>query len=294
MGSDGRRGQARATIVAGLVVLAAVVTWLASGTLPERAVTAPPVSLRLEPASTAASPLATLEAGATLPDPVPDPLPAPAARAVSALAPEEEHPVAGKVVRAADRSPLTLVAVVAYGGPDSDGRESVLGGTWVSANGDFRFEPPATTSATKSLRLTWYETSWESITDAHYRSTTGRSVFRIVTLPDEPGLRDELVLELDTGWTLEGSVVDEAGHPVRGARVAWSPDHAAYADKAGRFRMTDIPRVAEPIRMLVTSHRFVTLTQPVSAPDATAPDGPWTAEARFVLSAKPASRRAER
>jgi len=236
------------------------------------------------------------------PSPVPERLAAaePPAESIPTVVPNEvpedigPPDLAGIVVRRADSTPLPYV-IVTLGGADGQ-----IAGATALTDVDGRFELRFGAAEPNSLMARWFRgaevehtTSIEygadgkptgpPVTETSLKVTSGDVAVSsdLALAPRDLG-RDDLLIEIDTGWNLTGYVGDDAANPVEGALVVAGPSDGPHARAGadGRFVIRDLLRTDEPQRVTASSNGYVAHELQVESP----PEHTWEQDVTFSLS----------
>jgi hypothetical protein len=168
--------------------------------------------------------------------------------------------------------------------------------TTVPRPGDFAASPPpaSLTDADGRFTLRGVETGVRLLVRAE------QDGFLPATLEVEPGLSDPILLKLEPGEALRGTVADEEGKAVEGARIALltgtgnrlRPLAASISDRLGAFSFAAAP--AGSLRVVVQASGYLAWSQPLSIePGSPAPRVEVTLSRGAVLSGRVVSERGE-
>jgi hypothetical protein len=256
----------RALLLLPIAAAAGLAWWLASDT-PQAGQPAG------ELGSQHAAPAQPAGFAAEAPPPRPEAAPAPAEALAPAVEPQPQRvrpPTAcsGIVVRKADGTLLDNVVVQAIG---ADGEPM---GRRPTAQGRFELGPDILTRPASYLTFTWRDPRSEA---------RGKSPARQVSIRIDPARlntpADQIKVELDTGWIIRGTVVDDENQAITAARVTERDIEVASSRLDGTFIVRDLDPNASPVRLVVGGNGWTTSTADVAAP---AP-GSWVATVQVVL-----------
>lgn len=181
--------------------------------------------------------------------------------------------LAGKVLRAADDSPLDGAVVEVLGAPGADGRPAVLCRTNTVPDGGFAITAPDLDAT--ALRI-WFPVDYEPAEpppEGHPGFHVGDCVVQTVPLTSGDERRLDLTVRIDTGWILSGTVTDTTGKALTGGTVnIIEPREYSTIDGQGRYLIRDLPPDGKPLSVTAsgTRVRSATLEAPPPPPGARA------------------------
>jgi hypothetical protein len=202
--------------------------------------------------------------------------------------------LAGLVVRRAPGPPRPAGVVKALGA-DGD-----IDAATTFSDVDGRFELRFKDIEPHSLMTSWYRDVEVSHTSSVEYGSDGKptgppeteTTLKITAgdMPVRTGLalaprdlgRDDLLIEVDTGWNLTGYVGDDAANPVQDALVVVGPSDGprARTGSDGRFILRDMPRSEEPTRVTASHDGYVAHELRIDSP----PEHDWTQDVTFSLA----------
>src|SRR5262245_30290149 len=247
----------RVALVAGLIVVVALVVWML-GDKAGRRPSGPAVDGSGTVQHHASAELIATE----------DPVHAPRLESEAAAAAPLQAPalprVAGIVVRAADGSPLDNVRLVPLlGGHDADF------GEWFDAytrGGRFELESDVVAQGVRALICTW--TQLDTSFDFEGSTRPGRQLTQTVVLTDVDTPLDDLRITFDTGWDVRGRVLDGEGQPVPTARLGTDRDAShVWCDDDGVFILRDVPWDDSDLVVSASARGYTSARSLVFAPE---------------------------
>lgn len=172
-----------------------------------------------------------------------------------------EPTLAGKVLRAADDSPIDAAVVEVLGAPGPDGAPAVLARTNSVPDGGFAFTAPDL--APTALRV-WVPVHYRPAApppSGHAGFQLGQCVVQTTPVSAQDARKTDFALRIDTGWILEGRVTDAEGKPVTNGSVEVSDPHEmSPVDAEGRYLLRDLPPDGKPLTLIAAGDRVRTAT----------------------------------